>query len=56
MSNEQCAAELVALDEQLFPLIERGSSVVGLRTMLDEGTFAGAGIRGPAQQVLAAVK
>jgi hypothetical protein len=47
--------ELVTLlQERLFPLIERGSTVAGLRSMVDEGVFVGAGIRGPAQEALAA--
>lgn len=54
--DEQRIEELVALlSEHLLPLIERGDSLAGLRSMVDDGTFAGAGIRGPAQQALAAV-
>lgn len=49
--------ELVALlSERLLPLIERGDSVKGLRSLVDDGTFAGGGIRGSAQQALAAVE
>jgi hypothetical protein len=44
------------LRERLLPLIERGSSLADLRSMLDDGTFSHAGIRGPAQETLAAVK
>lgn len=56
MPDEQRQDELVALlAERLLPLIDRGSSIVGLRAMVDDGTLAGAGIRGPAQQALAAV-
>lgn len=56
MSDEQRIEELVALlNAHPLPLIERGDSVAGLRSMVDDGTFAGAGIRGPAQQALAAV-
>lgn len=43
------------LNERLLPVIERGSSLVGLRSLVDEGAFKAAGIRGPAQQLLAAV-
>jgi hypothetical protein len=57
VSDEQRITELVALlDEQLLPVIERGSSMVGLRAMVDDGTFAGAGIRGPAHEALAGIK
>ena len=48
-------AELIAiLNDRLLPVIERGSTVAGLRSLLDEGVFKAAGIRGPAQQLLAA--
>jgi hypothetical protein len=48
--------ELVALlNERMLPVIERGSSLAGLRAMVDDGTLASAAIRGPAQQTLAAV-
>ena len=57
LPDEQRVTELVTrLRERLQPLIERGSSVAGLRSMLDDGTFSHAGIRGHAQDVLAAVK
>lgn len=53
--DEQRVDELVALlNERTLPLIERGSSVVGLRALVDEGALRAAAIRGPAQQVLAA--
>lgn len=42
------------LNGRLLPVIERGSSLAGLRSLLDEGAFKAAGIRGPAQQLLAA--
>lgn len=42
------------LNGRLLPVIERGSSLAGLRSLLDEGVFKAAGIRGPAQQLLAA--
>lgn len=45
---------VMLLQERLLPLIERGSTVTGLRSMVDEGVFVGAGIRGPAQEALAA--
>jgi hypothetical protein len=54
MSDEQRVSELRALfDEELLPLIERASTVDGLRSMLADGTLRRAGIRGPAQKVLA---
>lgn len=47
--------ELVTLLQgRLLPLIERASTLTGLRSMVDDGLFAGAGIRGPAQEALAA--
>jgi len=56
MPGERRIEDLVALlNDRLLPLIERGPSVVGLRALLDEGVFKGAGIRGPAHEVLAAV-
>ena len=56
MPDEQRVEELVRLlGERLLPLIERASSVAGLRGLLDEGAFKAAGIRGPAQEALAAV-
>lgn len=57
MPDEQRIDELLTLlNQRLLPLIERGDSIAGLRSMVDDGKFAGAGIRGPAQEVLAAVK
>jgi len=57
MPDEQRIDELVTLlNDRLLPLIERGSSVAGLRALLDEGTFKAAGIRGPAQEALAAAQ
>lgn len=45
--------ELVALlTGELLPLIEKGSSVDGLRALMQQGVFAGAGITGPAQTFL----
>lgn len=56
MPDEPRIDELVGvLGEHLLPLIERGSSVAGRRGLLDEGAFKAAGIRGPAQEALAAV-
>ena len=53
MSDEQRIGELVALlGERLLPLIERAVTIAGLRTLIDDGTFAAAGIRGPAQAML----
>ncbi len=53
MPDAQREDELLALlTEHLLPLIGRGSSMVGLRSVLDDGTFAAAGIRAPAQQAL----
>jgi hypothetical protein len=53
MPDEQRIEELLALlNQRLVPLIERGDSIAGLRSMVDDGTFAGAGIRGPAQEAL----
>ncbi len=53
MPDEQRIDELVALlRERLLPLIERGSSVAGLRALLDEGALEAAAIRGPARQAL----
>ncbi len=45
--------ELTAvLDHDLLPLIQRSQSVAGLRTLVAEGAFKAAGIRGPAQHLL----
>jgi Domain of unknown function (DUF4304) len=53
MPEEQRVDELVGLlNEHLLPLIERGGSIAGLRSMVDDGTFVAAGIRGPAQEAL----
>lgn len=53
MSDAQRIDELLTLFiKRLLPLIERGGSVAGLRSMVDDGTFAGAGISGPAQKKL----
>lgn len=41
------------LDEHLLPVIQRAKSVSGLRVLADQGAFKAAGIRGPAQHVLA---
>lgn len=43
------------LNDHLLPVIERGSSLAGLKEMIDDGTLRGAAIRGPAQQALDAV-
>jgi hypothetical protein len=57
MPDEQRIEELVALlNDRLLLLIERGSFVVGLRALLDEGAFKAAAIRGPAHEALAAVE
>jgi hypothetical protein len=57
MPEDQRVDEILAvLTKGLLPLIERASSVVGLRTMVDDGTFAGAAIRGPAQEALATAR
>lgn len=56
MADDDRIAELTAiLDGKLVPVIERGRSLAGLRALLDEGVFKAAGIRGPAQQLLAAI-
>jgi hypothetical protein len=39
--------------DRLLPLIRRGSSIAGLRSMNANGMFRGAAITGPAQQLLA---
>lgn len=53
MPEEQRVDELVALlKEHLLPLIERGGMIAALRSMVDDGTFVAAGIRGPAQEAL----
>ena len=53
MADADRIVELRAiLDGRLLPVIERGSSLVGLRALRDEGVLKAAGIRGPAQQLL----
>jgi hypothetical protein len=52
---DRVVALTTILNDRLLPVIERGSSLAGLRSLLDEGVFKAAGIRGPAQQLLAAV-
>lgn len=52
---DRVVALTAILNDQLLPVIERGSSPAGLRSLLDEGVFKSAGIRGSAQQLLAAV-
>jgi hypothetical protein len=52
--DERVDQLVTLLRERLLPLIERGSTVAGLRSMADDATFARAGIRGPAQEALAA--
>ena len=55
MPDEQRIEELVLLlNDRLLPLIERGSTVAGLRALRDDGVFRTAGITGPAQEALAA--
>lgn len=45
--------ELVALlKERVLPVIGRGSSIQGLRAMVEDGTLKGAAIRGRAHQLL----
>jgi hypothetical protein len=57
MPDEQRIDELIALfKERLLPVIEQGSTLAGLRVMIDDGTLSSAAIRGPAQELLAAVK
>ncbi len=54
LPDEQRTEELLTLlNERLLPPIERGDSIAGLRSMVDDGTFAGVGISGPAQEALA---
>jgi hypothetical protein len=56
MPDEQRVEELVALlNDRLLPLIERGSTVAGLRALRDEGVFRTAGVTGPALEAMAAV-
>jgi hypothetical protein len=56
MPGEQRVEELVALlNDRLLSLIERGSTVAGLRALRDEGAFRAAGVTGPALEAMAAV-
>jgi len=56
MDDDERSRELRALlDRELLPLIERGCTIDGLRSMLADGTLRRAGIRGPAQPLLARV-
>mgnify|MGYP003579996126 FL=1 len=51
--EEERVDELVSvLNSHLLPLIRQADSISGLRAMANSGTFASAGIRGPAQLVL----
>jgi Domain of unknown function (DUF4304) len=53
LPDEQRIDELTdLLRAHLLPLIERAETVAGLRSLVDDGTFAAAGIRGPAQVAL----
>jgi uncharacterized protein DUF4304 len=53
MPDDQRAEELERLlVDELLPLIERGSSLDGLRSMMEGGLFDAAAITGPAQRVL----
>jgi hypothetical protein len=54
MGDEQRTRELrTLLEDELFPLVERGGSTVeGLRSMRRDGLFRRAGLTGPALQVL----
>ena len=55
--DEKRIDEIVALlNDRILPVIERGSSLAGLREMVDDGTLASAAIRGPAQRLLGTVK
>ncbi len=57
MPDEERVDELVALlNQRMLPVIERGSSLAGLRAMVDDGTLASAAIRGSAQRALVAVE
>jgi hypothetical protein len=54
MSDEDRMASISALlRSRVLPVIERGSSVAGLRAMLADGTLRHPAIMGPAQEVLA---
>jgi hypothetical protein len=55
MTESDRAVELTeVLNNDLFPVIRRAQTISGLRAMLSEGRFRAAGIRGPAQELLAA--
>ncbi len=56
MSDTDRVEELtVVLNQHLLPVIERGSSLPGLRSLLDSGAFQNAGVSGPAHKLMAAV-
>lgn len=56
MPDEERVEEVVALlEERMWPVIERGSSLAGLRAMVNDGTLASAAIRVPAREALGAV-
>lgn len=51
--DEQRVEDLAGLlAEAVVPVVERGATLEGLRSLVDDGTFSGAGIRGPAQEKL----
>jgi hypothetical protein len=51
--DEERTMELAELlGQKLVPLIERGSSLVGLREMLENGTLEGAAVIGQAYEIL----
>ncbi|WP_353650325.1 DUF4304 domain-containing protein [Nakamurella sp. A5-74] len=52
---DRVVALAAILTNQLLPVIEQGSSLFGLRSLLDEGVFKAARIGGPAQHLLASV-
>lgn len=53
LPDEQRIDELVALfKDRVSPLIARGSSMDGLRAMVENGTLATAAVRGPALRAL----
>jgi hypothetical protein len=55
MAESERVSELTSIvSDRLLPVIERESSVAGLRALLDDGVFRAAGVRGPAPQLLAA--
>ncbi len=52
-SDQDRSEELKALlTQRLLPLIQRGSTVSGWRTLRDEGGFKAAGVRGAALELL----